>query len=397
MKLISNIFYFAKRELFKIFKDSNLLMVFLVAPLAYPAIYGSLYINKCEEKVPIAVCDMDNSSESRGLLRDIDALQNIDIIYNAGSSLEMEELLNNSKVQGALLIPKDFSKKLKRGETNWLPLKVNPGRLIVLGDVGLPISQAANSYGAKIAKEVLQNRGVPAISNIDFYAPVNFTFNTMFNPFVAYGEMMLPAIMAIVLSQLTFVGTAASQAKEHSGGWKDMLSSKKHPFANFSIGIGKLIAISAIFTLFSIVLKYTLIPLYQIHLETSNSNLFIIAIVGVIASAAFGLFIGTFFKYKITTFVVLGFTSYPFFMSAGYAWPIEQLPDSVKIISQALPTTNFLQALFKTSQMELPLSYSYNNLIILGVLTLLYLVLFQIRLIFIKRKIEKAELAAINN
>lgn len=65
MNTIIHIFNSAIRELKRLFKNSNLVLVLLVAPLAYPALYEKpIYILKYESKVPVAIVDNDNSSLS---------------------------------------------------------------------------------------------------------------------------------------------------------------------------------------------------------------------------------------------------------------------------------------------------------------------------------------------
>ncbi len=106
---MKEIFEIILRELRKVFLDRNLALIFFVAPIAYPLLYGAIYLHKAEENVPIGVLDRDNSALSRSLIREIDAHQNIAITQNLYSEAALMQLLAEESIQGAIEIPKDFS------------------------------------------------------------------------------------------------------------------------------------------------------------------------------------------------------------------------------------------------------------------------------------------------
>ena len=69
------------REIARIASDHSLLLTLILAPLFYAFFYGSIYINKEEEEVQLAVVDDDNSNLSRLLSQQIDHSQIVKLIY----------------------------------------------------------------------------------------------------------------------------------------------------------------------------------------------------------------------------------------------------------------------------------------------------------------------------
>ena len=385
MEFFKNIYNVYSREIMKIIRDKNLIMIFLVAPLTYPLLYGAIYMNKIEQNVPIVYYDEDNSSLSRALIREVDANQNISVVGSINEQSEIEKTLVYEKAQAVLFIPKNFSVNIKTGKSTNVNLIISPGRLLVLSDIGIPISQIASGFGAKINASYLAKKGVPVFENKKLIQPIKIEFKNLFNPYLTYGDLILPALMIIIISQLVVIGVTASNALEWSlNKWYDLFDITTN---YFSIFIGKILSYLTIFIFFSLTILAVLSPLYKINLGDDFSALFLIGVMGILASSAFGMFLGTFFKHRITAFVILGFTSYPFFMLTGYAWPQNQIPEYLQIIAHLFPMVPFVQSILSVSQMNNEITYIIPQFINMSALIVFYGILFFLRL----RRLQKAK------
>ena len=100
----------------------------------------------------------------------------------------------------------------------------------------------------------------------------------------------------------------------------------------------------------------------------------------------FGMFLGTFFKSKINVFIVLAFTSYPFFLMSGYAWHWEQLPNAMQYVAKFVPMVPFVQAYQIITQYGNGISYAAPQAINILLLLILYSTLYVVRMHYLKRK-----------
>lgn len=64
-------------ELKEIFHDGGVLLIFLVAALAYPLLYNVIYSNGILSETPVAVVDDAACSDSRRFIREIDATREV--------------------------------------------------------------------------------------------------------------------------------------------------------------------------------------------------------------------------------------------------------------------------------------------------------------------------------
>jgi len=71
-----------------------------------------------------------------------------------------------------------------------------------------------------------------------------------------------------------------------------------------------------------------------------------------ILSASFlSVLVSSFFKKKILSLQLLAFTSYPVFLISGYVFPLHSMPKTIQVISTCLPTTPYLNAFVRITQM----------------------------------------------
>lgn len=375
------------REWHRALKDSNIVLVLLVAPLAYSALYGSIYLNKVEERVPIAVRDLDRSSTSRGLIRALNSLQNVSVQYSVFSEEEARELMVHERIHAVLIIPEHFARDLRRGKSTQTQLVISPGRLLVLGDVGFSVVECAARYGAGVKALYLARTGVPILQDPAYTQPISVDFRTMANPWLTYGDFILPALLAIILIQLALIAAAALTAREYSDrAWKELLSLTSYRL--LPIMLGKPVITAGIMTAAALVLRYTLIPILDVRFAASLPDFLLLSFSAFLAASAMGLWLGTWFRNRVSVFAALGFTSYPFFMLSGYAWPSLQLPEFLRVFSSLLPTTPYLKGVLTMTQMGLPLSSHGWVILHFAALTALYLSLFGLRLRSLRRTLS---------
>ena len=377
------IYLVASRELHKIVRDKNIWLVCLVAPLLYPLLYGFVYYNKIETKLPIAVIDNDDSYLSRQLLQTLDANQNIKIVHDYFTRESKNQAFLKGEIQGIVEIPDDFAKSIKQGKQTSVTLTISTGRLLVFSDIAIPVSQNVSSFGGTITASVLQSKNVPVMQDNDLAQPIKVQFVNLFNPFLTYGDLILPGLFIIIFSQLILISSATATSKEWYGNNRsELYSITKNPLL---ILAGKLFNYLVLFSFSWVLTRYIIIPIFDIPFIGKDTDFLIIILLGIISSASLGLFVGSFFKYKILVFAVLGFTSYPFFLITGYAWPQLQLPLYMKIISYIIPLTPLMQATTSITQLGNSLGYVSLPIIILITQILVFSILIMFRIKYLQR------------
>ena len=106
-----------KRELRFMLADTNILLVLLIGPVICTLMFGLVYYGYKLYDVPIVVVDNDGSALSRTIIRDLDAHESITVTEVLPDESLLQRKFLNEECWGAVIIPHDFEKTVKRGVT----------------------------------------------------------------------------------------------------------------------------------------------------------------------------------------------------------------------------------------------------------------------------------------
>ena len=116
MKYISQFFDVALRELDIIVRKNRIYgFCMVVFPVLLVVFFTTMLDEGLPQDLPIGVVDQDNSSTSRSLIRNLDAMQNSRVMYHFASITEARNAMQEGKVFAYLYIPEGTASKLLSG------------------------------------------------------------------------------------------------------------------------------------------------------------------------------------------------------------------------------------------------------------------------------------------
>lgn len=376
LKTVRNIFI---DELSLISKDINVLMVILLAPLFYAFFYGSIYFNKSETDVPVAIVDMSQSEISRQLIREIDSHQLVYVKYSATNFNEAVSLVNDGDASGIILFPKDMSENLKNGIGSELKIYLNTSRFLISNDLNKGINEVVGYFNASVRLKYFMSNGLGKEQAINTIEPVAAEIKPMYNNTDNYGDFLIPAIFVLILQQTLLIGLAESFAKQRENGTLKNLYDATEGKIRFII-FGKGLFYVLLYTAYAL-LFYTLVfNVFSLSIKGNLVALLLSTVIFIYAVTALAFFLATFFKEKITALHYLTFSSYPVFLISGYTWPFEALPLVLRIIAYTLPSTPFFELYTKIGLMGSSIETVFSELIHLTILAIVWTVAATIRL-----------------
>jgi len=95
----------------------------------------------------------------------------------------------------------------------------------------------------------------------------------------------------------------------------------------------------------------------------------------ILASAFFGIFLGSLFNSREIATPAILFSSLPLVFTAGFVWPLEAIPDSLRLISNLVPSTPAINGFLKLNQMGAAFSMVMTQYIILWFQVIIYAIL----------------------
>ncbi len=387
MKLrISGLIQIIKRELEIISKDFDLIMMLLIAPVFYSLLYGSFYIYKSENEVPVAVLDMDRTIVSQKFISDLDANQLIKVTDKIFDFDEAKDLLFKDKVQGVIIIPEDFESHIKSNKGTEIKLYLNTQRFLPSNDINKSVNEVVLEYNKRARLRAFEMKGINPKQVEEIVEPLRDNVKYLFNSSVAYGDFLIPAILILVLQQTLFIGLGESIAKEREFGTiLNWYSTANYSTAAALTGKGMLyLIIYFCYAIFFFVIDFSI---FKINFAGSYLLLFAATILFLVAMISLSIFVASFFKRKILALQVISFTSYPIFFLTGYAWPDFAMPKSLYFISQLLPSTPFFDIYSRITFMGANYSEIKGALVHILILTMVGLTLsfYRMRKLFIPK------------
>lgn len=370
------------REVALVAKNHSLLLTLLIAPLLYAFFYGSIYINKEEQGVKLAIVDDDQSTLSRLLVQNIGNSQMIDLIHfpNLG---EAKEQLYQGNCQGYFYIPKGIEKNLYNLKQANVVLAVNASRFLPSSDLLANIQQICLTIGGGVRlKYFQQTQGLTTGAAMQQVAPVNLDYRPLFNERSSYGGFLLPGLLALILQQTLLIGLSESVAAE-----REKRTVLHWNTGNLSTAIwGKGLFYLILFGAYAFFFMNINFRLLDIPVRGSGYQLALLFPLLLLTLIPMAQFMGSLFRSQLICLQVMAFSTYPIFLITGYTWPFESLPLPLQWISSLLPTTPFIKIYTAIVQSGATIYTNIGPLLHLIFLWLLYSLLAYYRIGRISKK-----------
>ena len=362
-------------ELQRIFRDPGVVVIFIVATLAYPLIYKALYWNEQINDVPVAVVDLSNSPQSREFLHRWNASPDIKLTHTCSSMAEAEQLLRNQKVHGIIYFPRDFAKQLADplGQAH-ISLFCDMSSFLYMKAIYLSCNQVMLESMRNIQIDRYEQMGMDKEFAWSLVQDAPYHETALFTPTGGYGSFLIPAVLVLILHQTLFfgicmLGGTAREENEESYTFTSLIGRAGACFLTY-------------FGLAAILLGF--FPrLFGIPHIGAIGDILLLIVPYLLAIIFFSLCVSVFIRNRESGLVLLISTSLIFLFMAGISWPKEMIPQAWRWVAACIPYTWGAHAFIHVNSMGATLSQVTREFIALWVLTGAYgvmaCVLFYIR------------------
>jgi ABC-2 type transport system permease protein len=318
-------------ELQRIFRDPGVMVIFIVATLAYPLIYKALYWNEQICDVPVAVVDLSNSPESRTFLHRWNASPDIRLTYSCTSMAEAEQLLREQKVHGIIYFPHDFARQLADplGKAH-ISLYCDMSSFLYMKAIYLSCNQVMLESMRNIQIDRYEQMGMDKEFAWALVQDAPYTETALFTPTGGYGSFLIPAVLVLILHQtllfgICMLGGTAREENEES--------------YSFSSLIGRAGACFLIYYGLAAILLGFFPRLFDIPHIGSIGDILLLIAPYLLAVIFFSLCVSVFIRNRESGLVLLISTSLIFLFMAGISWPKEMIPSAWRYLSYFIPYT----------------------------------------------------------
>jgi ABC-2 type transport system permease protein len=274
---------------------------------------------------------MSHSQESRRLLEQFTNTTYLDVAHVARSRAELEREIVAGRAQVGIEIPPDYARNLALGRS---------ANVLVLID-GSDSSVATQALAAANGV-VLQNALVKLLAKAQMRElPVDAHPVMLFNPDMRSANLLIPGLIAILL---TFSGTILSAfaiVKERERGTLEQLMVT--PVSPLAVVIGKILPYMALAYVELAIVLVLMRVIFRVPIYGSLTLLLLLASVYLLALLSFGLLISSRAKSQMEAMQKAMGIMLPSILLSGYVFPIGALPKPLQLFAQLLPATHFIR------------------------------------------------------
>jgi len=327
-----------KKEFIHIKRDKASLVMALVAPVMMLLIFG-FAVNTDVNLVDLVVCDESRTPESRELVEKFNNSYYFRTYEMVDSSKQVEEYIDKGKVKVGLVIPADYARDLKRGQTTDIQVLVD-GSDPTIARTAMSYSVIlANNHSIKLKERNSKNALMPAGK-----APgINPKPLVLYNPTLESSKFNVPGVVGLILQNITIILTAFAMVRERERGTIEQLIMT--PVTSLELILGKLIPYIVIgFYDFIIILLLSYL-MFGVVIKGSLLLLILLGSIFLIGALAMGMLISTVAKSQLQVMQAAMLFILPSVLLSGFMFPREAMPKVIYAISCTFPITYFLEIL----------------------------------------------------
>jgi ABC-2 type transport system permease protein len=360
---LTRFFAVARKEIVQILRDPRSLMIVVVMPAILVMLFG-YGVNLDLKGLPVYVLDSDGSQQSQDLLKRFQASKYFHIVRVVNGYLELTQALDNGDAKMGIVIPWDFSQRVRDGR---------PAQVQALVDatddnsanVLIGYSQAViQSYSADIQLIWLRQRGLtiqPAAMRVET--------RTWYNEDLESSAFIIPGVLALVMSVIGAFLTSLTIAREWERGTMEQLIST--PVSAMEIMLGKLAPYFFLGMVDVIISAVIAIYWFRVPFRGSFVTLLVSSALFLVVVLSLGFFISVLAKSQFAASqIALLVTFLPAFLLSGFLFSIEQMPIALQWITRILPARYYVSVLKKIFLKGTPTAFLYEDLVPLALFAL---------------------------
>jgi len=325
-----------RREVLSLRRDMTRLRLLIVAPVLQLVLFGYAATNDVRH-VPVAICDLDMTRESRKLIAEIQASRYFILEASVLDPRQLEPLLLSGRAQVGLVIPVEFASDLSRGAGAQIGLYVDGTDSNTAGIGTAYLVGLLRAHQLRWTMRQLQRLGAGDVAASGLQSEPRVWYNVDLRS-VNY---MVPAVFGMVLLVITINLSSLAVVRQRETGTLEQLLVTPLRTSEFLVGTVVPLGVAAMVDAGLIVL--VALNWFHVPFRGDFVLLFAMAAVFLVANMSLGLVISVLAKTQQEAQIVTFLFIMPSVLLSGFMFPIANMPPFVQALTYAIPFRYFLE------------------------------------------------------
>jgi ABC-2 type transport system permease protein len=316
-----------RKERRQLLRDPRTRLIMFVAPVIQLLMFGYA-VNTDIRDTATFVVDHDLSAASRRLIEAFEATGRFEVMGASSRPADSARALDRGTAVVGIEIPAGFAADLATSR---------PATVQILID-GTQSNTATVALG-------YANRVVQAFARehrTDIAPPgIDLRARAWYNPGLESRVYNVPAVIGVVLLLMCLLLTALAVAREREVGTLEQLMVT--PLTPAELMLGKTIPVAVVGMIDLVLVTAVAVLWFDVPLRGSPLDLFLAALVYILAGLALGLLISTVSRTQQEAFITMFLFVLPAVILAGFLYPVATMPAFFRWLSLLDPVRHFLE------------------------------------------------------
>ena len=378
---LNRIYLLVKREFKEMCSRPFYLFCMIIAPLFCYVFFTTLMGNGLPTDMPVGMVDLDNTSTTRNIIRNLDSFQQTKIVAYYPSVTEAREAMQRGEIYAFYYIPERTTEEAISSKQPTVSFYTNNSYLIAGSLLYKDLRTMSELAGGAIGRANLYAKGATEDQAMAFLQPIVIDTHALNNPWLNYSVYLCNTILPGSLMLLIFMVTIYSIGSEI----KNNTAKIWMRIANNNINIaltGKLLPQTVLFFIMAAFYNVYLYGYLHFPCNSGILPMLLAALLMVVASQAFGIFLFGLLpslRLALSAASLWGVVS---FSISGFSFPVMAMNPALQALSNLFPLRHYFLIYIDQALNGYPMSYAWESYLALLIFVMLPL--------FVLKRLHKA-------
>lgn len=324
-------------------EPATIVFAFLI-PVVQLVLFGYAIDTKVEN-ISTIVLDLDGRQEARLLVESLSSSRTFKIIDRVFDEETFDHTLTSGRAMAGVVIPPDYSERRLRGESAQVQFLID-GSNSTTAAAALSTAQLIGvQFSIQQGMAVAESRQMAAARDESgkLAMPVEMRPRLLYNPDLKSAFFFVPALVGIILQNVTLFLTAFAITREREQGTLEQLFVT--PVGRAALLIGKLAPYTIIGFGEMLLILLVMVFLFGVPIAGNLLMLLALSVLFLIAALGLGLLISTVARTQLQAIQLAFLILLPSVLLSGFVFPRYTMPTPLYAIGFLIPVTYYLEIL----------------------------------------------------
>lgn len=349
------------REFKRIAGKPMYIFCMLIAPIFCFIFFTTLMSKGLPNNLPAGVVDLDNTSTTRNIIRNLDAFQNTHIVEHFSSFNAAREAMQKGEIYSFYYIPKGTTEEAVSGRQPTVSFYINYSYLIAGSLLYKDQRTMSELASGAIGRSTLLAKGATMDQAMAYLQPIVIDTHALNNPWLNYSVYLCNTLFPGILMLLIFLTTSYALGVEI----KDNTSRQLLKMADNSIVtavIGKLLPHTVIFFVVAVFYNVYLYGFQHFPCNSGIIPMLLSSLLLVLASQALGVFFFGLFGSMRLSMSAASLWGVLSFSISGFTFPVMAMHPTLQALSNLFPLRHYFLLYVNLALNGYPLIYAWHSI-----------------------------------